>query len=208
MTIALDHLVFATPDLQASTAYIENLLGIRPMAGGTHPGMGTSNALLALGGQSYLEIIGPDPKHKGFQGNRPFGINDLDEAKLVTWAAQTKGLSSFVQLLKSQGVSYGDVTAMTRKTPQGEQLNWKLTFATDKNLAGVIPFLIDWGRSSHPALRCPQGARLKRLELKHPSPLEIAAVAEALGLEAEVIECQQPGLRAIIECPNGEVALS
>lgn len=207
MTTALDHLVFATPDLQASIAYIETLLGVTPVAGGNHPGMGTSNALVALGTQSYLEIIGPDPRQTDFQGTRPFGIDHLDEAKLVNWAARRKDLSSFIHAAKSRGVSLGDTIPMSRETPQGEQLDWELAFPTDKELAGIIPFLIDWGQSPHPAVHCPKGARLKRLELEHPRPLKIVNAAKVLELDVNVIECEQPGLRAVIECPRGEVVL-
>ena len=57
----IDHLVYATPDLERGIREIEELLGIRAMLGGQHPGRGTQNASIALGAGAYLEIIGPDP---------------------------------------------------------------------------------------------------------------------------------------------------
>ena len=57
----VDHLVYATPDLEASLNNLEKLLGVRAAAAGQHPGRGTRNALLRLGEDSYLLIDGPDP---------------------------------------------------------------------------------------------------------------------------------------------------
>jgi hypothetical protein len=50
----VDHLVYATADLDRGVAEIELLLGIRASPGGRHPAWGTRNALVALGSMSYL----------------------------------------------------------------------------------------------------------------------------------------------------------
>src|SRR5919109_2901188 len=88
----VDHLVYATPDLQAGVDRAETLLGIRAAPGGQHPGRGTRNALVALGPTSYLEIIGPDPAQPKPSGPRRFGIDDLEAPRIVRWVVKSSQL--------------------------------------------------------------------------------------------------------------------
>src|SRR5690349_1003202 len=79
----VDHLVWATPDLNRGIDQIENLLGVRPTFGGRHLGRGTHNALLALGNDVYLEIIAPDPEQPDPPTPRAFGVDGVTEPRLV-----------------------------------------------------------------------------------------------------------------------------
>lgn len=91
----VDHLVFATPDLNRGVDEIERLLGIRASAGGPHPGRGTRNALVALGPHTYLEIMAPDPDQPPPSTPRPFGLDLLTHSRLVAWALMATILSNF-----------------------------------------------------------------------------------------------------------------
>ena len=47
---SVDHLVYAVSDLDAGIVQIERLIGVRAAQGAKHPGRGTHNALISLGG--------------------------------------------------------------------------------------------------------------------------------------------------------------
>ena len=210
MKTPVDHLIFATPNLSDGIEQLETLLGVPAIAGGSHPGLGTCNALFRLGPTCYLEVMGPDPTQTDFQGARPFGIDALASGRLVTWVARREGLSQFVQAMGLKSIELGNVIPFSRQTPQGELLNWEMAFLTNiaPELMTVLPLFIDWGQTPNPALQCSEGAQLINLEIVYPRLAEILPLVDALELDVRVKEGAKPGIRAIINCPRGEIELS
>ncbi|MFD6156376.1 VOC family protein [Nocardia sp. NPDC060256] len=150
----LDHLVLATPDLPDAVATVTRLLGVAPVPGGRHGGRGTRNFLLGLGDGGYLEIIGPDDDQPAPALPRPFGVDGLAEPRLVTWAARVPDIDAAVTEARATGYDPGEASGMSRETPDGQVLRWRLTLAHDHT--GVVPFLIDWGATAHPSESLPQ----------------------------------------------------
>jgi Glyoxalase-like domain len=82
----IDHPIYGPPGLADAVADVEERFGVRAHAGGQHIGLGTHNALLALGPRSYLEIIAPDPGQPEPSVPRPFGLDGVSRGGLVGWA--------------------------------------------------------------------------------------------------------------------------
>jgi catechol 2,3-dioxygenase-like lactoylglutathione lyase family enzyme len=202
-----DHLVYATPDVAATTDEMESRLGIRPVSGGRHAAWGTHNTLLSLGEGAYLEIIGPDPDAQATAGPRPFGLDRLTVPRLATWVARTTSLEAIVRRARAAGIELGGPLPRSRQRPDGTMLRWTMTDSLAPREGGVIPFFIDWDESPHPSLGAPDGGRLVRLEARHPEPARVAALIEELGLDLEVGPGAAPELIATLEAAAGTVVL-
>jgi glyoxalase-like protein len=205
--LRVDHLVYATPDLQAGIERVERLVGLRASPGGQHPGRGTRNALLALGPASYLEIIGPDREQPSPPQARPFGIDDLKEPRLVTWAAKGTGLEQLANEARRHGVRLGAVIPGSRQRTDGVMLTWRYTDPRTLVADGIVPFFIDWGTTPHPAATAAGGASLVALRAEHPDVESVQRAISALGLSLRVQKGPRAALVAIISSPRGQVEL-
>lgn len=202
----LDHLVLATPNLPAAVAAVTRRIGIAPVEGGRHVGIGTRNYLLGLGDGGYLEIIGPDTDQPKPQRPRSFGIDNLTEPRLVTWAARVEGIDAVVTAARAAGFDPGEVSDMSRTTPDGQTLRWRLTLSRDGSHSDVVPFLIDWGDTPHPSASLPQ-AKLRSLHAVHPDVETAATRLRALSADLTVEAGIRPALIATIEGPHGAITL-
>lgn len=199
----LDHLVLASPDPLATRSWLADATGVELGAGGPHVGLGTTNWLGTLagapGGGAYLELIGPDPEQPDPEAPRPFGIDDLTEARLVTWCSRQPDLAALPARLAGT-VEVTEPSPMQRQAPAG-LLSWELAFPADDE-GGVVPFFIDWLDSPHPSTVVTPGLTLESFALVHPEPDRIGALLAALGETIEVEE-GAPGVRARLRGPAG-----
>jgi len=205
--VLIDHLVYATPDLDLGISKIEWLLGVRATLGGQHPGAGTRNALVALGPGSYLEIVGPDPAQPEPEQPRWFGIDEIVKPRLVTWAARVDAIEQLSSEVRRLGIGVGDIVAGSRRRGDGVLLAWCYTNPRTIIGDGIIPFLIDWGMTPHPSESAAQGGSLITLRAEHPQPEPIRDIARRLGLSLQIDRGSQPALVATIASPRGEVEL-
>jgi hypothetical protein len=203
----VDHLVYATPDVNAGIDTLERLLGVRATAGGQHPGLGTRNALIALGPSSYIEVIGPDPDQPKPKEPRRFGIDDLKAPRLLTWVAKGSQLERLAADARAHGVDLGEVQSGSRKRPDGVVLSWRYTDPKMVVANRIVPYFIDWGTSPHPALTAAKGASLLGLRAEHPDVPRVRNMLDRLGLALPLRRGAAPALIATIGSPKGRVEL-
>jgi Glyoxalase-like domain len=155
---ALDHIILGCNDLDAGVAFMLKKSGYQAAMGGSHPGRGTRNALLALGNRRYLEILAPDPEQPVLLFHPE--IAELEEPKLVGWAIRHKDLTSYASNLRARGFECNGPVDGSRTRPDGQVFRWKtLSYADDKS--GLRPFYIEWDEHSpHPSAEAPGGCLL------------------------------------------------
>jgi len=85
-------------------------LGVRAIAGGQHLGLGTRNALVALGPESYLEIFAPDPDQPPPPRPRAFGVDTLKAARLVAWFVRGQNLEHLRTAAIAKGIPVDEIS--------------------------------------------------------------------------------------------------
>lgn len=203
----IDHLLWAAPDLESGRRRIGELTGVEPVRGGRHPGVGTENALLGLGGERYLEIIALDPTQSE-RSSLGLALEGLREPGLLTWCARASDIESTAGAARRTGLDAGEPTAMSRERPDGSRLEWRLLFLDGHDEGLLLPFFIEWSEGTvHPSRGAPGGCRLERFELVHPDPGKLNGLLAAFGLEVAVDEGPSPRMVAELQTPCGPVTL-
>lgn len=202
----LDHVVLAGPDLDALVAAFTDRTGITPKLGGRHPG-GTRNYLVRLTPTAYLEIIGPDVLGAGVPLPEAFGINTLTEPKIATFLVHPVDIEKTVADAHAAGYDPGELGPLSRATPEGETLRWRLTKNAPDNRGGLVPGLIDWFDTPHPTTAGLPDATLVSLTGHHPEPDSVAKIHAALGISLEIARADEAGLTLVIDTPKGRVTL-
>ena len=191
-TKAVDHLLLGVPDLDRGISWVEQKTGVKAVVGGSHPGVGTRNALLSLGGRQYLEIIAPDPAQSTF-GFR-VDLRKLTGPRLVTWAAASTDLDSLATRATGAGQRVSGPRDGSRVAPAG---------------VDPIPFFIQWAAdTTHPSATSPKGCELQSFAIEHPKPEAILSLLKAFGIDATVTTVQSPRMRATLRTPNGSLVLT
>jgi len=144
-----DHLMLGAADLDVAIGWVEAATGVRAVPGGSHPGVGTRNALLSLGGRQYLEILAPDPHQPRLIPHYGY-LRELQTPRLVGWAAQMQDGDALAARLRSAGLDVSGPTPAGRGGPPLDD-------------------------AEHRRRRCATGAVLHRMGCRRATPVRARA---------------------------------
>jgi hypothetical protein len=202
----IDHLVYATPDLEGTVRFLQHTFDIDLVEGGPHVGRGTRNFLAGLGGSTYLEVIGPDPEQRSPNEPRPFGVDEIESPQLVAWCARPAApLETVVRNALKAGFNLGSVHSMSRRRPDRLLLEWELTVRPGTPHL-IVPFCISWGSTPHPTTTLTHTTTLTRLDLFDPNPDQFNTVLESMG-ELPTVTLGDTAIGALLSTPNGPLLL-
>ena len=209
---ALDHLLIGSPTLEDGIRWLEERTGVRATIGGSHPGLGTWNALASLGPRQYIEIIAPDPAQAGTETFYVPDLRDFDAPKVTTWAARGEGLAKSFPASLPGDFSCEAARQGRRLRADGTRLAWTLAFPKHREYSafdGGLPFFIEWeSAENHPGTSTPPGLTLRALRFSHPQPERLREGLVALGIDGTVNRGAAASLDVELETPRGVVLLT
>lgn len=200
---AFDHVILGTADLDAGIRFIQERTGVRAMVGGSHPGRGTRNALVSLGGRHYLEIMAPDPAQH-VEDTR--GLRKLTAPRLIGWVVATEDAAALGRRAVDAGIKTNGPEAMSRRRPDGRELRWQmLTIGT---AVPLIPGFIQWAAdATHPSQDAPPAGTVEALTFEMPNPAEFASLLQKLGINAQAKRGEEPRIVLTLKTPKGRIEL-
>jgi Glyoxalase-like domain len=202
----VDHLVVAIRSLPEGIAEFERLIGIKAVVGGRHPGRGTENALVSLGGGKYLEIIAPQAG--AALSPRDESMRKLDRLRIITWAVSVGDVGEAVTALKGVGFASTPPQPGSRVTPSGERLEWTTFGLADPTIAAA-PFFIRWSPATkHPSTTAPGGCTVATLTVHDPASDRLAAALASLGVDGVAYATGAVRIEATLTCGSKTATLT
>lgn len=200
----VDHLLWASADLEAGVRALEGCGGVRAVYGGSHPELGTHNALARLGERQFVEVLAPDPGLKA--GPLAHQLARLRAPVLLMWAAG--GVSATATAARAEAAGYrATVVPGQRRRADGGLVRWTNVFVSGHGAGTLVPFFIEWHEGGHPADDAPRGLALASFVIETPRPESLGAVLAALDVEVTIRESEQDRLVAALDSPRGRFEL-
>jgi hypothetical protein len=132
-TMRIDHVIYATADLDAAAARVASEIGIAAIAGGRHDRIGTHNLIVPLGG-GYLELLAVADPQEAARSTLGSAIQRRIAEHgdgLFAWAVVVDDVTPVAQRLETE------VTTISRKG-----LTARLTGVAEAMREPTLPFFI------------------------------------------------------------------
>ena len=186
----VDHVLLPVADLEEGARKLYERFGLRSIAGGRHPKVGTANMIVPLGSQ-YLELIAiVDPQEaEGSRLGRRLAHALKEGRTFVAWALRTQSIEGVEAKLRTAGWNLPPVIEGSRNRPDGQVLSWRTQDLETGAEPSAIPFVIEW--------RVPDGL--------HPGEAEASHRGGTTALRRVVIGARDPRrIRLQLEVLLGE----
>jgi hypothetical protein len=127
-SVRIDHVIYATTDLDAAASRLERELGLVARGGGRHEGLGTHNRIVPLGG-GYLELLAVADPHEAARSEFGRGLQE--------------------RLQRTGDGLFGWVVAVDDVAPHAERLGTEVTTIRRAGLSARLTGLAEAMREPH-----------------------------------------------------------
>lgn len=200
----LDHIGLGTASIDAGVAWLAERTGVEARILPPEPGQWYRSAALPIGPDSSIEVLAPNPEHRGANPMK-YVLSRCRTPQLLFWYVAVRDFDAFMQAARDAGVRVEGVQRFNPPAGEGP--------AYDRGWVGPgflsqRPCVIQWRRREHwndheAATTC----ALQRFELRHPDGERLSKLLGELGIPMAV-ETGPPDLALTIDTPRGPVTLS
>jgi hypothetical protein len=205
--LSLSQIIFGVNDLEAATVRFR-AMGFDVLDGGVHPGVGTANRVIPLGGQ-YIELLGvvsPELARESEYG-RSLLRSIADGDRLVRWSLRTDAIDRVAARL---GLT---VEPRKRARPDGVLLTWRAAGLSLALADSTTPFFMQWDHDEqYPGLmpaNHPNGARaVTKLTVAPHNPSMLRQWTEGADAPLQLLTDRAPGLVGVdVRTDRGELTI-
>jgi hypothetical protein len=136
----VDHVILAVADLDRAAARVEATTGLASVPGGVHPGFGTANRVVPVGGGAYVELMAvQDP---ALAARTPVG--QWVARACATGDALAGWMVAPDDLVTTARRIGAEVVAGERQLPDGTDVRWRLAGIETMLRDPPLPAFIAW----------------------------------------------------------------
>ena len=173
MAARFDHLVVAVEDLDAA-ATRWRAAGLPAERGGVHP-VGTENVLVRGPRPAYVELIAAGRDESNPWLDRVRGVRGP-----ISWAVAVDDMEAARAALVDAGFDPAPAVPGSRRTPDGDLVEWVVCDVDAGPYDDALPFLIEWTTPMPPGPA--DGAVVEWIGISPRDPDRVADLLTAVGL--------------------------
>jgi len=199
-----DHVVLGTFDTRAGADWLSDQTGAKVTVTEPEPGQWYHSAVLPLKQGSFVEVLGPNPAHKGFHPIKQL-LSGYDTPRPLFWHLATDDFDGFCARLDAAGAQADRIEELDSEGASGRRAYKRAIVGP--GFRTVRPCFIQWiARPDRTGVEAPVCSAVA-FSVRDREPEKLNRIFEALGLALRATQGPQT-LSVDLDTPKGKVVLS
>ncbi|MEM1171307.1 MAG: VOC family protein [Cyanobacteria bacterium P01_H01_bin.35] len=198
----VDHIAVGVKDTEEGVEWITELTGVKPSLVEPEPDQWYWSAALNLGKNCFLEIIGPNQNHKGFQPIKQM-LKDFEVPSLFFWYIGTHNFELAKSIIEKYDFRLERIEDISYKRDD-DIIDYKRAII-GRGFNSERPCIIQWN-SRPKRLDAVKECSFKSLALSFPNPKNLNDLFSELQIDLQVKEGDAQMILTF-DSPKGEIVL-